>query len=208
MSGGSPLTILKKAWLPLLIVAVLVIAGMIGKYYFFSANTSWRLAPVIRKGNAWFGIVVAIAAIVWGFITIGSPAKQRAIRFDSERVNDLSSIQYQIINYWQRNDAALPASLNDLNDSLGTYAVPRDPETNTPYEYLKGQSSTSFRLCATFDEASPANAGRGDYYATSYPMTYPGSTEETWKHDKGMACFDRTIDPTRYQPLPSKSVQK
>jgi hypothetical protein len=28
MSGGSPLTILKKAWLPLLIVAVLVIAGM------------------------------------------------------------------------------------------------------------------------------------------------------------------------------------
>ena len=28
MRGGSPLTILKKAWLPLLIVAVLVIAGM------------------------------------------------------------------------------------------------------------------------------------------------------------------------------------
>jgi hypothetical protein len=28
MSGGSPLTFLKKAWLPVLIVAVLVIAGM------------------------------------------------------------------------------------------------------------------------------------------------------------------------------------
>ena len=176
------------------IIVILLIGGVIGKYYFFSLYSNFKWAKTARRLNFWFGIILTLAAIVAGFIAVGSPAKQRALRFDSQRVNDLSSIQWQVVNYWQAKQK-LPAMLADLKDPISGYVVPNDPETKAPYEYsvkeisvtspatntsktLATNSSTkttagglSFELCATFSEMSQDNAGRGSYYGGG--MSYP-----------------------------------
>ena len=54
--------------------------------------------------QTYFGVggwSLVIAAVVFGFSVFGSPATQRALRFDAERVNDLQIIQSYIIGDWQ-----------------------------------------------------------------------------------------------------------
>lgn len=168
------------------VLAILLLAGCIGKYYFFSIMSEGsrgffsRHARMIRRGNAWFGIIMALVAIVGGFLIVGSPAKQRAIRFDQQRISDLTTIQYQVIDYWQAKQK-LPATLTDLNDPISNFTVPTDPETKAPYEYVATSSKPAFELCATFDLASQ---------------------NDSWTHTAGHACFDRTIDPQKYPPIP------
>ena len=202
------------------VILVLVIASAIGKYYFFNLYRNVRWATLSRRVIPWWGIVLVVAAIIVGFIAVGSPAKQRALRFDTTRVNDLSTIQWQVINYWQTKEK-LPVALSDLTDTLSGFVVPTDPETKAAYEYsVKAVSGTktitgglSFELCATFGEASPDIKGRGAYGGGMYPVAYdsvssypyPGSTDNVWEHTKGRVCFDRTIDPDKYpssKPVP------
>ncbi len=198
------------------VLAILVVAGVIGKYYFFSISEKWKWARMIRRGNAWFGIILVVAAIVGGFLIVGSPAKQRAIRFDEQRISDLMSIQYQIINYWQ-SKATLPAKLADLNDPISNFTVPVDPETGSAYQYsvkgitdVKNQpgspSGLVFELCATFDldsSALPQNyAGSPVYNSPMIPAGTGTSVATDWSHAAGRACFDRTIDSQRYPPYP------
>jgi len=201
------------------VIVVLLIAGSVGKYYFFSIYTSHPWSKFARRTNAWFGIIFVIVAIVIGFIAVGSPAKQRALRFDSQRINDLGNIQSQIVNYWMQKEK-LPVALDDLNDTISGFIVPTDPETKSAYEYsIKAVSGTktipggfSFELCAVFGESSQDTKGRGVYsggvYMNGYDLSYPsivGGIENVWNHDKGHVCFDRTIDPDKYQTI--KSVQ-
>ncbi len=182
------------------VILILFVAGSIGKYYFYSIYTSHRWSKFARRANAWFGIILVVVAIVTGFIAVGSPAKQRALRFDSQRVNDLSSIQWQVINYWQGKQK-LPVALTDLNDTISGFIVPTDPETKTVYEYsVKAISGgPSFELCATFSEVSQANI--------SYPSPV-GGVSDVWTHDKGRVCFERTIDPQLYKPTNTTPIIK
>lgn len=188
-------------------IVMLLVGGAIGKYYFFSMYENFRLAKFSRRLNAWFGVIFVIVAIVVGFIVVGSPAKQRALRFDSQRVSDLSSIQWQIINSWQAK-GKLPSDLESLKDPISGNIVPNDPENDSPYEYLV-KNETTFELCADFSLESQDTKGRGDYYggysggfardiAVSYP--YPGNSQDSWNHGKGRTCFERTIDPEVYPP--------
>lgn len=198
------------------VIIVLVIAGTIGKYYFYSLYQSFKWSRYARRIMPWFGIVLVLAAIVVGFIAVGSPAKQRALRFDSQRVNDLSTIQWQVINYWQTKEK-LPVALSDLNDTLSGFIVPIDPETKAAYEYsVKAVSGTktvsgglSFELCAMFSRESQDTKGRGAYgggaYPVAYDMSYPspaGGLSDVWSHASGRVCFDRTIDPDKYPIIP------
>jgi len=199
------------------VVAILLVAGNIGKYYFFSMYENWKHAKIARKVNAWFGVVLVLAAIVWGFFVVGSPATQRALRFDEQRVSDLSTIQSQIVySYWSQK-GRLPEALSDLNDSISGFTVPNDPETGEPYEYhpmgmtaaKTTQTGYVFSLCATFSRASQDLKGKGAAYGggVAYPTMdiypYPGS--DSWEHPAGHACFDRTIDPSKY-PVSEKAV--
>lgn len=199
------------------VIVVLLVAGAIGKYYFFSLYPNFRWAKFARRTNAWVGIIMVLAAIILGFITVGSPATQRALRFDSQRISDLQNIQWQIINHWQQK-GKLPVTLNELNDSLSGIVIPSDPETKTNYEYdtrceagdineiVSCQTPLTFDLCATFSRASQNTKGRGEFgrggmsypsYDMSYP--YPGPDgNDVWKHESGKACFIRTIDPEKY----------
>ncbi|MBP7741174.1 MAG: hypothetical protein KA104_00590 [Candidatus Pacebacteria bacterium] len=184
-------------------VAVVLLVAL-GVFLHFLADQKgyWILNP--KKANL-VGIAVAIltlVSIVSGFFIIGTPSHVRMLRYDEQKVQNLTEMQYQIVNYWQLK-RALPTDTSKLNDSLTNYSVPVDPQSETPYVY-KVESPVSFTLCATFNKPTPDMAGKGEYAARS--ASYPamgGGVDENWQHGAGNVCFTRTIDPERYPAIPS-----
>lgn len=196
------------------ILVVIVISGIIFTYYILSKDTSLSHGKNLTKNTfAILGIVVTLVSVVLGFIVVGSPTKQRNIRFDSTRVSDLSNIQWQVISHWQQK-GVLPKSLDDLGDSISGYVVPTDPKTKENYEYkvVTTNDKPSFELCADFALETQDNEGRGDYYGgisyriasePMYSVSYPDG-DNNWKHLAGKSCFIRTIDPDKYPVNPKK----
>src|SRR3990167_473235 len=126
-------------------LAVLIVALVVFNYYFREIK---QASSRKSKITAWLMSAVVLTAIVAGFFIVGTPAQQRARRFDEQRVNDLQSIQYQIINYLQ-NKGKLPASLDLLTDSISGFTPPVDPQTQDSYGYSI-KDSLGFELCADF----------------------------------------------------------
>ena len=181
------------------ILAVLIISAITFVFY-ISERGSGDRCNKMSTIFAWIGIVVALALIICGFIVVGSPTTQRQIRFDSQRVSDLESVQWQVISYWQSH-GSMPSALSDLSESDSYFTIPTDPETKANYDYIK-TASTTFKLCAIFDRASTDNSGRGVYgnnYGGLYSsMDYAPSSGSFWKHAAGNQCFEKKIDPKVY----------
>jgi len=180
------------------ILSVLAVAGAIFWYYLYDLR---RAAGEFSTKARWFVrsvLVVWLVVIIAGFFVAGSPFKQRSVRFDSAKVSDLQNIQGQIINYWQQK-SALPKTLANLNDSISGFAVPKDSQTGADYEY-RTTGTLSFELCATFNLPSAAGQING-----AVPVYDPyNGRNENWMHDAGHQCFERTIDPQIYRPVPVK----
>lgn len=178
------------------VLILFVLAGITFAYYLLDVRYQGGLP--IHKIFAGVASFFVVASIVFGFSTFGSPATQKAKRFDAERISGLQSIQYQVLDYWQTKKT-VPSNLSDLSDPIRGFSIPRDPKTDASYEYEK-LSTTNFRLCAVFERAG------GTYEGVSGAETAPvvvgmGGISEYWGHDAGRVCFDRTIDPERYPVL-------
>lgn len=186
------------------VLIVFIISAIVFAYYYLSLKDSSVRTKVWRQTLSWLGIAVILTGIVGGFVIVGSPSKQRAMRFDEQRISDLSSIQYQITYYYQRK-GHLPGDLADLNDPLSSYRVPMDPETAKPYEYIsENHDPLAFAVCATFDLAGDDNAMYGR--VMPYPAELAGdvsspSVSNAWAHNAGYTCFSRTIDPILYPQI-------
>jgi hypothetical protein len=183
------------------VIILFVICSAVFKYFFFSVYESVRWTKLVKKTVPCFGVALVIASIIGGFLIVGSPAQQRAVRFDQQRVNDLQNIQWQVINYWQKKQV-LPTSIVDLNDPLANFTVPADPETAAAYQYLM-KGKLAFELCATFGtDSQTIGAVRGNVSGIVYPVApIPTGVADNWNHANGQACFDRTIDPAMYPPV-------
>lgn len=145
--------------------------------------------PKLRKKISNIVIVIVSFGIIAGLALAGSPGKIRDIRLDSTRVNDLSRIQSEVLNYWQ-NNGELPEDISILENALSYYTVPKDPETDEDYVY-KVISDNKFQLCAEFNTSNEGEISQArDYYG------YYGNNMEYWNHDEGVNCFDREIDET------------
>lgn len=176
------------------ILAVLIVSVIIFSYYLLERSLDPRKG--LRKMLAGIGITIVIAGIIGGFAAVGSPAKQRDLRFDNQRVNDLTNIQWQIINYWQ-NKGRLPLTLDDTNDPISGWLIPQDPKDDTDYVYNK-KGDTTFELCATFALPSEDMKNRGS--STSYEVAPNVRYDDSsWTHSSGKTCFERVIDPEKYQ---------
>lgn len=172
-------------------LSVLAVAAVVFWYYLDDVRRS-ASSPSAKYFAIITSIVVA-AAVIGAFFIVGSPMAARKAQFDQQRVSDLQGIQWQIVNYWQRK-GELPKMLTDLNDSISGYAVPTDPETQQPYEYIAQRIAIpSFQLCATFNLASNEKEPRA---AVPY-----GDISQNWNHSAGRHCFNRTIDQQLYPPL-------
>ncbi len=194
------------------VLVVLIISAIVFAYYILAKDRSTR--NIAKDLLAIVGIILVLTGIVAGFIIVGSPSKQRAIRFDEQRMIDLNSLGWQITSYWQKT-GTLPASLQALNDPISGYIVPMDPETSKPYEYSVNKTSSkspwTFDLCATFKLSSYGDgatfAGGSLDSQPLKPTSRPiggGNLGETWAHTAGYNCFERLIDPKLYPPGNSK----
>jgi hypothetical protein len=122
------------------------------------------------------------------------------MRFDERRTSDLQNLQYQILNYWMQKQV-LPQTLILLQDSISGFIVPNDPETNMEYKY-QIKSALSFELCADFKTSSSDSGPVLGRAKVSSLEPYPyDSFKQNWNHEKGEACFTRTIDPELYKPI-------
>ncbi|OGN09450.1 MAG: hypothetical protein A3C61_01255 [Candidatus Yanofskybacteria bacterium RIFCSPHIGHO2_02_FULL_39_10] len=190
------------------ILAILFIAGSIFVHYLSELKD--------RKGGYkrikifdWAIVAVVLASIVAGFFIAGSPMNQRLIKMDERRVSDLQTIQWQIINYWQRKES-LPVSLNDLADPISGFIVPKDSQTGQVYEY-NVLGGLKFELCAVFSTTSlDEGVQRQAQQPKAVPIAIDGRSSyisDVWWHDVGRVCFERTIDPDLYPPLNNKDIK-
>lgn len=199
------------------VLATFVTAVIIGKYFYISEF--WKGRELIRKLNKIInpiaGVVLVVLAIIYSFAIMGSPAKQRNLRLDDRRISDLQNIQYQVINYWQQKEK-LPEALDVLPNPLSGYSLPVPPEfeKGEKYEYkVKDSKNLIFELCATFSEPMPKGWREGSGYrggiiqmeektgidaSVSFPF---GGINESWNHDVGRTCFERTIDKDIFPPF-------
>lgn len=143
--------------------------------------------------------LIVLASIVYGIVIIGSPASQRAKMLDEQRVNDLSSIQGQIVYTQWENKGEVPTNLEALKDPISGYTLPTDPETKQSYEYTM-LSKNSFELCATFITVVATTTD-----TITRPAMYP-YINENWQHNAERTCFTRVIDEKLY-PI-NKNVVK
>ncbi|MDP3696840.1 MAG: DUF5671 domain-containing protein [Candidatus Taylorbacteria bacterium] len=191
------------------VLTILFIAGSVLIHYLSELKDRDKEFKWIRVFD-WTVAALVGASIIAGFFIAGSPQNQRLVRLDERRVSDLQTIQWQLINYWQRKES-LPANLNDLTDPISGFIVPRDPETGGSYEY-NISDDLSFELCVVFSTSAVDGASPEMRLAKPVPAMAPdtapypvgGDHYNVWWHDAGRVCFERTIDPDLYPPIKTK----
>lgn len=158
------------------------IAGLIFGYYHYDINrTSFEVNKQIKIFRGLF-LVTVIASVVLGGYYIQSPAEARMIREDDERVSRLSSIRYQIEEYYRQNET-VPDELEVIRERLYRGDI-TDPVTDEPFRYEK-TANNEYTLCATFAFSNREDdAPQPNYYSWRDP---------DWLHDAGEECFERTI---------------
>ncbi len=203
------------------VLGTAVVALLVGFHYYFELKIfsldNWKKRFGLITGT--ISILLVLGMIILSFMVMGSPRKQRDLRFDQRRTEDLQNIQYQVINYWQQKEK-LPTTLTDLANPISSYSIPVDPEfeKGNKYEYTP-KDKLSFELCATFGEEMQKgwqeyNNGRVypaydlGYSEKSVSVAYPsyGGVNESWDHGIGRTCFTRTIDPDIYPPFEKRSI--
>ncbi len=190
------------------VLVVVLVAGAGLLHFLADIWGYWIQYPERARMIGWGAGLVVFASIATGFFIMGSPNQIRLYRFDDQKVNDLTNIQYQIVNYWQQKEV-LPATLGELQDPISGVIIPLDPQTGEMYTY-QTTGSLSFKLCATFNaETRPSSMGVSRPVIAPMPAEPIGMTSEkgmileqsTWQHGAGETCFERTIDPERYPPF-------
>lgn len=177
------------------VLAIGIVAGGVFFYYLWDLRKKSAEISSQARGLLWAASVLVLIGVIGGFFITGSPFTQRLVRFDEARIADLSTLQGQIVNYWQQKNA-LPSSLDALRDDISGFVPPHDPETGAAYEYKK-TGDLSFELCATFSTELTNSVSPKGYIRTPFaPYGAPGGT---WNHGKGRVCFSRTIDPQLYR---------
>ncbi len=181
------------------VLSVLIVSA--GVFGYVLQDLRDRLHSQGRKIWVVITALALLAAIILGFSVIGSPQTQRLRRYDDQKVNDLSNLQYQVLNYWQTK-GELPPALGDLNDSLSGQIVPKDQQTGEDYGYqvgepVPGKNIISFQLCADFNLKDTRDQSSSGYVARPW-NSYEIPNNENWNHDQGHICFNRVIDPELY----------
>ncbi|MBL8158616.1 hypothetical protein JNK62_03740 [bacterium] len=179
------------------VAVLLLVAGGVFLHFFADLKGYWLKQPQRAQMVGWAAGLLVLVTILAGFFIMGTPAEARLYRFDSQKADDLLSIQWQVVNFWQQKET-LPASLEELNDPIGGWRNPVDPQSGESYRYER-TSNSSFKLCATFNRSSDENK-RQSSIARPAAMYGAPMPDENWDHGEGEHCFDRTIDPERYPP--------
>lgn len=175
------------------VVVVLIVAAIVLGYYRWELHRETEESNIPKIAAIVIGVAL-VASIVSGFFIAGTPAEQRAVRLDEQRINDLWSVQSSILSFAQTK-ATLPKTMETLTAWSGE--LPNDPDTDQAYVYTK-TSATTFELCATFGSDQTTEESLS-YYGTTYPEKIGlVSTQlvggSSWKHPEGYYCFPREVE--------------
>ena len=169
-------------------LSVISVAGIVFWFTFEDLRGTLISNPTLFR-NLKIGIsVVVLFIIVSGFFLIGSPSESKNRVEDSIRESDLSSIQYNITNFWQQK-SRLPENLEEIVDPLTLVSLPVDPDTGLNYEY-KVLGENKFELCAIFETSSAKFENESMIKKVS-----PVYNDNGFTHKAERTCFERTIDP-------------
>lgn len=181
------------------VLTILVVGAAVFGYYLWNIHAADAEKTKIPRTVAITVSAVLALSIIGGFFIVGSPAQQRKIRFDEQRIMDLQNIQSQVESFFA-SQKTLPKTLTDLEGTGFGFIVPRDPETNAPYTYTTS-ATKGFRLCAVFtttlDATNPATRG-----STQVAVPY-GAATPNFSHKAERTCFDFTINNALLQKVPA-----
>lgn len=167
---------------------VLVVAVIAGSVFFYYLGDLRRDEHQLQAQHAWgrrllIGAgVLAVAAIVGGFLLMGSPGHQRDARIDQRRVSDLEEILSAVRSHAEEHKA-LPARLDPISGAPGVVLSVTDPVSKQPYEY-RVLGVDQIEMCAVFATSTSTRAG-------AVRRTY---VEKDWPHEAGRTCFKRRIE--------------
>lgn len=122
------------------------------------------------------GVIIGIVA---GFWLLGSPFKQRQLRADEQRLQDLYQIAFKL-NEQAINNGTVNKTFQ-LPDSLPE-TEKTDPITAKPYNY-KRLNDTDYKLCAEFATNSKAEPAIND----------EPPKQKFWQHPAGLHCFQFNV---------------
>ncbi len=182
LNGSTTASFILKA------LSVFVVMGVTFWYYLNDIKRTDYSDKKLSQSYAVATIAVLVVFIAIGFMYAKSPFTVRKANNDNQRINDLTSIQYSLADYWQ-NTGMLPESLDDLKDPLSGRTIPEGPSGDM-YTYTKTGEKT-FTLCAVFETES--NKDDSINSIARYPYN-----EEFFAHGVGETCFERTIDENIY----------
>ena len=177
------------------LVVLAVAGGVFGFYFWETKRKDIQKVFPIKVIAACVSSIVCISVIA-GFFVIGTPAAQRERKFDEQRVQDLQTLQGQIVYFWQQKER-LPQNLDELRDSISGFVPPLDPRTQTSYEYTV-LGDLSFELCAVFERTSMSTPPFSKEQRPA-ALGYFGLKSQTWEYKVGRTCFLREIDPELYK---------
>ena len=168
-------------------LALFVVIGLALWYYWLDAKGHWKNHEKTSLQVGGITVVLVIAAVIYGFLNIDSPAVVREIRLDEQQLADLQDMQWRVEAYFQRNET-LPASVTEVYEDI---AVPVAPENRDDYRYEVTGDKT-YELCATFTQPTP---GSTELRSVAKPYAEPGydPNNYVWEHSTGERCFKRTV---------------
>ena len=178
------------------VLIVLVVSAVIFAYYLLERMGETLKGKKWKMILAWLSIILVIVGIISGFVIVGSPSAQRALRFDQLRIDNLTNIQNSVAHYWQEF-GKVPDTLSTMQGFMS--GVPKDPVTYIEYRYEVGSKNNTFIICATFSASSTESN-------INYPKAIPffGSNYYDWTHGIGEVCFNRVISPVDFPPVIQK----
>ncbi len=100
------------------VLIVLAASAAVFGYYLWDLRTESIAKSNVPQRVAIISSGIVVASIILGFVLVGTPAQQRKVRFDDQRVSDLTMIQNEVTNYYQSKNGKLPETLSDLSNSL------------------------------------------------------------------------------------------
>ncbi|AWV06272.1 hypothetical protein [Marilutibacter maris] len=127
--------------------------------------------------------VVVVATVATALMVMDPPAKQRDMRIDERREDDLMRIETLAREHLKAHDA-LPADLAALAARPGLAVAVADPVDGSAYGY-EVTGPRSLRLCANFATDTSDRGGKRH-------------VRSAWAHPAGHHCFDRRFEkPSR-----------
>lgn len=163
---------------------VLVISGGVFFYYFAGVRKTGEAHVRGRLSrDAAMALLSALAIgvmVVLGFWYLGAPKKQRTLRADSRRVQDLFQLSNQINVRWRSDGNKLPEHLDEFPG-----VALADPVTRVAYGYHRKEGS-QYELCATFSLPSQVKDR--------------AARRSSWYHPAGNYCFSLDAAQTVENP--------